>query len=410
MRLLVLAGLALVGCSGDESQDRVDRSDEDNDGVSSAEGDCNDQDPTIFPGADDIVGDDIDQNCDQSDGVDADGDRDPSQGSGGGDCDDANPEISSMTEEIGWDGIDQNCDLVDQFDFADVCGGRNFSCGVSTVGDIHCWGTDQDGVVSNRPLEGRWTQIDCGEEFACALEYSGEVRCWGNDEDQVVSDTPPVTKVSALQIAAGIRHVCLVSSATNQVQCWGDDNAISGLGGFATPVRELALGDNYTCFALLNGGSVDCRGTEPPATIQTMAARKYDNEEWISISGGNGFICGIYPPDQRMRCYSDDLDGGLQELNPLDDQGPYSQMDSYGDWSCGIIEATELSCWGSEGNPVASNPQLSGQPGPDISVSRVGLGRRHACAIKNEDGELLCWGEDLAGETILPNFAGYAGD
>lgn len=62
--------------------------DQDNDGYSAAEGDCDDGDPNISPSATDVVGDGIDQNCDGVDGYDGDGDGYASAGSGGDDCDD----------------------------------------------------------------------------------------------------------------------------------------------------------------------------------------------------------------------------------------------------------------------------------------------------------------------------------
>lgn len=42
--------------------------DDDNDGLSESQGDCNDSDPAIFPGADDAAGDGVDQDCDGIDG------------------------------------------------------------------------------------------------------------------------------------------------------------------------------------------------------------------------------------------------------------------------------------------------------------------------------------------------------
>jgi len=62
--------------------------DNDNDGYSKDDGDCDDSDPNISPTAADIVGDGVDQNCDGVDGTDGDGDGEPSEASGGGDCDD----------------------------------------------------------------------------------------------------------------------------------------------------------------------------------------------------------------------------------------------------------------------------------------------------------------------------------
>lgn len=56
--------------------------------------DCDSEDPTIYLGAPDEVGDGIDQSCDGVDGVDGDGDGHASMESGGDDCDDSSATTS----------------------------------------------------------------------------------------------------------------------------------------------------------------------------------------------------------------------------------------------------------------------------------------------------------------------------
>jgi hypothetical protein len=118
-----------VGDGVDQDCDGVDGVDSDGDGVaSSASGgsDCNDDpsDPLAtvsFPGAEDLVGNGADTDCDGVDGVDADGDGVPSTGSGGTDCDDdpASPTASTTWpgafDPVG-DGVDLDCDGVDGTD------------------------------------------------------------------------------------------------------------------------------------------------------------------------------------------------------------------------------------------------------------------------------------------------------
>ena len=74
--------------------------------------DCNDNDPRIFPGAKEVCGDGVDQNCDGRDTpateCDLDGDR---FSPAAGDCDDRNPAISPAALER-CDGIDNNCNQV----------------------------------------------------------------------------------------------------------------------------------------------------------------------------------------------------------------------------------------------------------------------------------------------------------
>ena len=77
-----------LGCAPDQ--------DFDYDGFDKHE-DCDNVDPTVYPGAPDAWGDGVDQDCDGIDGADADGDGNASVASGGTDCDDADAAISYGT-------------------------------------------------------------------------------------------------------------------------------------------------------------------------------------------------------------------------------------------------------------------------------------------------------------------------
>ncbi len=81
-------------------------------------GDCDDDDPTVYPGATEICGDGIDQNCNGVDASGTDGDGDGVTGCLG-DCDDSNAASYPGAPEI-CDGEDNDCDSVVPADEVDA--------------------------------------------------------------------------------------------------------------------------------------------------------------------------------------------------------------------------------------------------------------------------------------------------
>lgn len=95
-------------CDGriDETTDAFD---DDGDGYSEVDGDCNDADLDIFPGSIEIPYDGIDDDCSGDDLTDVDEDG-FAGGTDGDDCDDTASAIHPGVEEICGDEVDENCD------------------------------------------------------------------------------------------------------------------------------------------------------------------------------------------------------------------------------------------------------------------------------------------------------------
>jgi len=156
-----------------ESDASCSEDDNDNDTYSACDGDCNDNDPNIYPWASEICGDGIDQDCNGSDlscslttyYLDSDGDRygDPnisensdSQPSGyvldNTDCDDSDNAVYPGAEEICDNEVDNDCDGNIDADDSDCSGEPLLPKGAPCNLDSEC--------VSNK-CKGRSGNMTC---------------------------------------------------------------------------------------------------------------------------------------------------------------------------------------------------------------------------------------------------------
>lgn len=126
------------------------------------------------------------------------------------DCDDTLPEVFPGADEIAGDGVDQDCDGSDA---TLAVSGEVHSCWLSQ-GTIHCQGTNELGQLEAPPGES-WTALAAGAYHTCALGEH-EVRCWG-DNRYGQSDPPPID--GATWIAAA--EWASLAEVDGSIVCWG---------------------------------------------------------------------------------------------------------------------------------------------------------------------------------------------
>jgi alpha-tubulin suppressor-like RCC1 family protein len=191
-----------------------------------------------------------------------------------------------------------------------LAAGNYFTCGLSSGGLVHCWGTNAKGQLGSGEIPtappynnstpvsasfagtGAALSVGSNGSHACVLTGSGAVRCWGeNVYGQLGNGTfasyPVLGSGSAvtvtglpvpLVLASGGGHSCVLTSS-GAVWCWGaNTNGQLGTGaatmgspnGIATPSQAsaisamspagLVLGGWHSC-AVLKNGSLWCWGS-----------------------------------------------------------------------------------------------------------------------------------------------------
>jgi len=196
-----------------------------------------------------------------------------------------------------------------------ISAGTAFTCAVTSVGSVRCWGwgaggrTGQghSGSVGDDETPGSVPPVDlggmtaravsAGQMHACALGDTGAVRCWGDasngqlgygnttgigdDESPAVAGTV-ATGGTATAISAGEASTCAVM-VSGAVQCWGW-NAAGALGRGTT----TRVGDDETPASV---GAVTL-GTSAARAVDIglmhACAFRDDDTVWCWGSGTNG--------------------------------------------------------------------------------------------------------------------------
>ena len=171
--------------------------DNDSDGFSPPV-DCDDNNPDIYPGAEEICGDGIDQNCDGHDEVcpceDADADGYESDACGGTDCDDTDPAVNHGVMEVCADSVDNDCDgETDEADCGncvDEDGDHYYAEGVDCPTGNDCDDTDPD-VNPGATEECNGKDDDCNDEIDEGDVCAGDCEDADGDDHYAISANCP---------------------------------------------------------------------------------------------------------------------------------------------------------------------------------------------------------------------------
>jgi hypothetical protein len=241
--------------------------------------------------------------------------------------------------------------------------GMFHGCARTEDGDLRCWGRRGDRL---RPPTDQVWGIDAGDHYTCGIRRDGSLACWGGGDDQMFerSRRDPTRDVPAgrfRQIATGAAHACAVGF-DDRLTCWGEEWF-----GEATPpdgtFRTVTVGGAHSC-GLRDDGTVECWGVDQDDASGRLARRaeEYDSGQtdppegpFESIDAGRYHTCGIRADDRRVVCWGRGTDEGQpdeQERGAFDFEqsvapdGRFEKVSAGAAHTCAVRESGEMACWG----------------------------------------------------------------
>jgi alpha-tubulin suppressor-like RCC1 family protein len=343
--------------------------------------------------------------------------------------------------------------------FSSVSAGQDFTCGVTPVRTIFCWGRNANGslgdgtttdrlvpVAVSRPLGVLFDSVSAGQDHACGLSTAGAVYCWGANTfgqlgtgNTIPQTTPTLISASGFSftsVSAAALFTCAVTTV-NTVRCWGfNDNGqlgtAPGVPGAPNPTplevqggpfRAVSATQGHACGILTGGGGQDgtvvCWGlndagqlgggggtspAEPPGAIASSV-------RYAAVSGGFRFTCAIRNDGIGVAdCWGLNDFGqlGTTTSDPNAQSTPvpvgngafsFAQLSTGRQLACGVSSVGQGSCWGDNTFGqlgIGSTTAVPTPPGPrtvsgNLVFAAIDAGHFHACGVAT-DKVAWCWG------------------
>jgi alpha-tubulin suppressor-like RCC1 family protein len=340
-----------------------------------------------------------------------------------------------------------------------LAGGDFFMCGITSSGDVKCWGANNGGQLGDGADGGHSApglvpglsgvvSLAAGASHACALTAAGGVKCWGYNASGQLGDRSttdrhtPVDVVGLTSgvraIAAGVFHTCAITAAGG-LKCWGGNSA-GQLGdrtsnnyavepedvyGLQANVAAVSAGQDHTCAVMIDG-SVKCWGSGQygqtgTSSMATAPLTVIGVSGAIALSAGWHHTCALLQGGE-VKCWGANWAAQLGR-GFADSLGVYpvpatvAGLASGAGWitsglahTCVTMNDGTTQCWGwanfgqlgvglADAGTV-SPPLFVGRPmvaGPDPWSVGLAAGARHGCAFA-PGPKLQCWGHNFEGE------------
>lgn len=324
------------------------------------------------------------------------------------------------------EGVSGTAAIGGRLRFASVSAGQDFTCGVTPLKTVFCWGRNATGALGNGTTSNSTTpvpitmppgvlfdSVSAGQDHACGLATTGAVFCWGGNAFGQLGNggTSPQTTptlvsapgVTFASVSAAAQFTCALTTGTNAtIDCWGL-NSSGQLGtsidaGTSTPnpaplevtggpFRAVSATQGHACGILSGGadGTVVCwglndaaqlgrgGGTSPPFDQNPQAI--FGSVRYAEVSGGFRFACAIESGTTTADCWGLNDVGQLGtstsstvQSSPVAVNGGlrFTQLSTGQGLACGVVSTGQGYCWGDNtfGQLGIGGGPTPVQPGP----------------------------------------------
>lgn len=282
--------------------------------------------------------------------------------------------------------------------------GGNYSCAVTSMSGVKCWGENASGqlgdgssISRSSPTNvyglgsGVYSVFTSNTGTTCALLLIGSLKCWGLNSSGQIGDGTILNRYSPVNVTG------LVSGVSSQV----------------------SLGSNFSCAVLLSG-ALKCwgsnnngqlgNGTTNPSLIP-LTVPGYSSGV-SKVSAGGSTACLITNTVNALKCWGLSTDGQMgtgettQSLTPILVPALDSDVSdvSVGTRSaCAITSTGAVKCWGYNGTGILGNNSTTDSTVPvqvsglTTGVASIDVGTTSACVITGSFGA-KCWGGNANGQ------------
>ena len=298
--------------------------------------------------------------------------------------------------------------------FTDIEAGRHFTCGLSALGRVFCWGKGYEKLknVSKR----KFKVIDVGNAHGCGLTFDGHAYCWGTGRNGQLGNGSDEDSDGPVQVKGGHQFEDLTISA--RISC-GTKTRINDLEIERNPLYCWGHGKKLLILDKDYIPKEKYKDLLQPEIPEVQGAT--DNFKYI-VSGGETNIfdyglltCGLYH-DGTAYCWGYSAYGKIGDGKPIHETDidyervPPTKVDtkykfkslitsSSSDGVCGVLENEEIWCWGRGdfgqfGNGANEHANVPTRLDSNINFVQFGMGGHRRCGLDG-NGQLFCWGENF---------------